>query len=73
MGFLKSEFLITKNVRINASIDVVWKNLTTCSERNKWSPWYILEPGANKGSDSLVMQKECSESWDGKIVGKYGT
>lgn len=69
--FISKDMDYEKTVSINAPIDVVWENVNSLSDLDKWSPWNDRDPNMKKemsGTDGTVGAKQSWES-DAKDVG----
>ena len=70
--FVPRDFNYEKSITVNAPIEVVWENVNSLADLDKWSPWNDLDPGMKKeltGTDGTVG---AMQSWDSdvKAVGK---
>lgn len=43
-----------KSVTINAPIEVVWENVNSLADLDKWSPWVATDSNVNDGIQSLA-------------------
>ncbi|MDY8135509.1 SRPBCC family protein [Aquimarina sp. 2201CG5-10] len=70
--FAPKEVIYEKSININAPIEVVWENVNSLSDLDKWSPWNDLDPNIKKdftGNDGTIG---ATASWDSEVkdVGK---
>ena len=70
--FVPNDFKYEKSIEINAPIEVVWENVNSLSDMDKWSPWNDYDANMEKkisGTDGTVGAKQ---EWDSDVeeVGK---
>ncbi len=70
--FVSNDMNYEKSIDINAPIEVVWENVNSLSDMDKWSPWNDYDPNMKKefsGTDGEIGAKQ---SWDSDVdeVGK---
>lgn len=70
--FVSKEVVYEKTIRIDAPIEIVWENVNSLSDLDKWSPWNDYDPNMKKeftGTDGAIGAKA---SWDSDVenVGK---
>ncbi len=70
--FVSNDMNYEKSINIDAPIEVVWENVNSLSDLDKWSPWNEYDPNMQKkisGTDGTVGAKQEWES-DVDKVGK---
>ena len=63
--FVPKDVQYEKSIEINAPIQVVWENVNSLSDMDKWSPWNQYDPTMKKeiiGKDGTVGAKQVWES-----------
>lgn len=67
--FVSKEANYSKSIAINAPVHVVWENVNSLEDLDKWSPWNDKDPGMKKewtGTDGTVG---ASQSWVSDVEG----
>lgn len=70
--FVSNDMSYEKSMAIDAPIEVVWENVNSLSDMDKWTPWNQYDPNMEKqtsGTDGTVGAKQEWES-DVDEVGK---
>jgi hypothetical protein len=70
--FISKEVNYEKSIVINAPIEVVWEQVNSLEDLDKWSPWNDYDPNMKKemtGTDGTIG---AMESWESQVdqVGK---
>ncbi|EZH75966.1 polyketide cyclase [Aquimarina atlantica] len=70
--FVSKEVVYEKSVSIDAPIEVVWENVNSLADLDKWNPWNDYDPNMKKeftGTDGTIG---ATTSWDSDVkeVGK---
>lgn len=63
--FVSNDVNYEKSIEINAPIEMVWENVNSLSDMDKWSPWNQYDPTMKKeiiGTDGTVGAKQIWES-----------
>lgn len=63
--FVSKDVKYEKSIEINAPIEVVWENVNSLSDMDKWNPWNQYDPTMKKeiiGTDGTVGAKQVWES-----------
>lgn len=65
--FVSKDANYSKSIAIDAPVHVVWKNVNSLADLDKWSPWNDRDPGMKKdwkGTDGTVG---ASQSWESDV------
>lgn len=67
--FVSMDANYSKSIAIDAPVHVVWENVNSLADLDKWSPWNDKDPGMKKdwtGTDGTVG---ASQSWTSDVEG----
>lgn len=62
---LPKEFVVTRNIEINAPVEVVYEQANTLSNWANWSAWHEMDPDADHVYSSPDYGVGASYSWNG--------
>ena len=70
--FVSKNFDYEKSISINAPIDIVWENVNSLSDLDKWSPWNDYDPNMKKELTGIDGTVGARQSWESDVedVGK---
>jgi len=70
--FVSKKLDYEKSISINAPIDLVWENVNSLSDLDKWSPWNDLDPNMKKELTGIDGTIGAMQSWESDVeeVGK---
>jgi len=70
--FVSKNIDYEKSISINAPIDIVWENVNSLSDLDKWSPWNDLDPNMKKELTGIDGTIGAMQSWESDVeeVGK---
>lgn len=70
--FISKEMNYEKSISIDAQINQVWKNVSTLSAMDQWSPWNAKDPDMARTLTGIDGQEGAKQSWvsDKKDVGE---
>ena len=61
--FISKELNYEKSVSINAPIDQVWKNVSSLSAMDQWSPWNTKDPDMERSLTGIDGEVGARQSW----------
>ena len=61
--FISKELNYEKSVSINAPIDQVWKNVSSLSAMDQWSPWNAKDPDMERSLTGIDGEVGARQSW----------
>lgn len=70
--FVSKNIDYEKSISINAPIDIVWENVNSLSDLDKWSPWNDYDPNMKKEMAGMDGTIGAMHSWESDVqeVGK---
>lgn len=70
--FVSKNLDYEKSISINAPVDLVWENVNSLSDLDKWSPWNDFDPNMKKEWTGIDGTVGASQSWESDVeeVGK---
>lgn len=70
--FISKDVNYEKSISINAPIEVVWENVNSLEDLDKWSPWNDYDPTMKKEMSGVDGEVGASQKWDSDVpeVGK---
>jgi hypothetical protein len=70
--FVSKEVIYEKSVSIDAPIEIVWENVNSLADLDKWSPWNDYDPNMIKEFTGTDGEIGATASWDSDVkeVGK---
>lgn len=65
--FISTEFNYEKSIVINAPQTVVWENINSLADMDKWSPWDEYDPNMQKTWEGTDGQVGAKQSWTSPV------
>lgn len=63
--FLPKDYHFERSVTINAPKDVIWKNISTFANFQKWDPWLVYDPQMKRSITGTDGTPGATYSWEG--------
>ena len=61
--FISKDMNYEKSILIDASINKVWKNVSSLSAMDQWSPWNAKDPGMERSLSGIDGEVGAKQSW----------